>query len=569
MLKTLRIRNLAIVEELNVTFGAGLNVLTGETGAGKSIVVDALALVSGDRADASMVRSGAERAIVEAELEIPQGSPVHAIARERGVDIEGGTLVVRREIAPSGGGRVLINGSPSTVAVLRRLGDCLVELHGQHEHQSLLSQSRHAELLDDLGEHGELLERVAADHADVLLKRRNLEELMARSADREAHSEQLRVIVREIDAVTPKEGELEALERERAVLRNSGTVAQLLDESVEMLYDGEVTAAALAAGAARRSAALAEIDPSLEEVHRRVESARVELEEAGAALRDYRDRTDFDPHRLESVEARRAALENLLLRYGADESAVLERRAGAAAELKSIESLDDTETRLRDAVVEAEVRYLEGAALLSRGRRAAAKRIQPRVEAELAELALPAARFEIDLKAARGEQLRQGGRRGALNPRGFESVEFLLSANTGEPARPLARIASGGELARIMLSLHVVLESAGEGRVLVFDEIDAGVSGAVADTVGVRLAALADRHQVLCVTHLPQVAAHAERHYHVAKRVVGKRTQVEVAALEGEQRVKQLAHMLGGHSVTSASTQNAAELIAAAEARKA
>ena len=569
MLKTLRIRDLAIIEDLSVEFGGGLNALTGETGAGKSIIVDALGLAAGDRADSTSIRHGADRAIVEAAFVVAEDSPLRDLAARKGVDLDDDTLVVRREVARSGGGRVLLNGSPSTVTVLRELGDGLVELHGQHEHQSLLSPARHRELLDEFGAHREASRRVEARHGAVLEARERLAEIRGRAGERDALLEDLTATLREIDSVAPRPGELDALDRERTILQNSGSMAELLEESVTLLYEGDTTAASLAAAAARRVESLAKLDPALEPVAQRVETARVELEDAGAALRDYRDGGDFDPARLEEVEARRAALERLLLRYGPDEAAALERREAAHAELEALGNLADLETAAVEAVEEAESAYVEAAARLGRARSKAAGRMKPRIEAQLEALALPRARFEIAFAPARGDRIERDGKPWPLGRRGAERAEFLLAANPGESTHALAKVASGGELARIMLSLHMVLEQAGRGRVLVFDEVDAGVSGAVADAVGGRLGELAAKHQVLCVTHLPQVAAHAERHYHVGKRVTGRRTTVDIASLSGEQRVGELARMLGGKEITPASTRNAAELLAAAEARRA
>jgi len=477
--------------------------------------------------------------------------------------------VVRREVAPSGAGRVFLNGSPSTVTVLRELGDRLVELHGQHEHQSLLSPARQRELLDDFGAHHDALTRVEVRHAAVLEAREGLAEIRGRAAERDARIEELGATLREIDAVAPRPGERDALDRERTILQNSGSMAQLLEESVGLLYEGDSTAASLAAAAARRVESLAKLDPELDSVARRVDAARVELEDAGAALRDYRDRGEFDPARLEEVETRRAALERLLLRYGPDEASALERRDEVHVELEALGKLADLEASAVEVVERAEAAYVDAARRLGRARSAAATGMKPRVEAQLEALALARARFEIAFSPARGDEIERSGKRWPLGARGAERAEFLLAANPGESTHALAKVASGGELARIMLSLHMVLEKAGRGRVLVFDEVDAGVSGAVADAVGGRLAELATKHQVLCVTHLPQVAAHAERHYHVGKRVVGRRTTVDIASLSGEQRVGELARMLGGKEITPASTRNAAELLAAAEARRA
>jgi DNA repair protein RecN (Recombination protein N) len=570
MLKTLRIRSFAIIEDLTVEFDAGLNVLTGETGAGKSIVVDALGLAAGDRADTSMIRSGDGRAVVEAVFRVAPGSEARAVLDARGVDPEGEDVIVRREIATSGGGRVFINGSPSTVTVLREIGDLMVELHGQHEHQSLLSAERHREALDLFGDHADLAEATAAAYNEVLASRERLQDLRDRSRERESLAESLRLTVAEIDAVAPRPGELDDLDRRRKRLQNAEQIATALDEAVRLLYEGDPTAGSLAAAAARRADTLAELDPDLAEIASRIRAAGLELEDAGSGLRDYRDGNSFDPTRLEEIETRRAAISSLLLRYGPDESAAIARRDAAADELEELGDLVTEEARAAEAVAVAERDYADAAGELSRARETAAGGLAPRVEKQLRALALGKARFRVETAPARGSETVEG-RSGpvALHPRGAERVEFLLAANPGEEARPLARVASGGELSRVMLALHVVLERAGGERVLVFDEVDAGVGGATADAVGARLAGLGSLQQVLCVTHLPQVAAHAEHHYHVRKRVVAGRTRAELATLDGDERVDELARMLGGKEITAASRRNAVELLSAASARTA
>jgi len=562
MLTTLRVRDIAIIEDLVVEFGPGLNVLTGETGAGKSIVVDALALAAGERADARLVRSGASRAVVEAVFAPPPGGDWSRLLEERGIDGSTSEIVVRREVAAEGAGRIYLNGSPCALAVVREIGELLVELHGQHEHQSLLSVERHQELLDRFGEHEEILARVGAAHERVLEIVRNKARLEERKAERGGRAEDLARRIREIDAVSPRAGEYESLETERRILKNAGRLAELLDEAIAALYDGEPAAAALGAAAARRVAELAQIDPALEDLARRLETARLELEDAGATLRDYKDRTDFDPDRLESATSRLAALDRLRLHYGPDEEAVLRSREEAARELAQIENVDAEMERLAAELAGAEEEYRRAASALSKARGAAGRRLKPRIEMQLASLALPKARLDVAFTPARGRslELRAAGDT-VLHPRGSERVEFLLAANPGEPARPLSKVASGGELSRVMLALHAVLDGAGQGRVLVFDEVDAGIGGAVADAVGARLSQLALRNQVLCVTHLPQVAAHADRHYHVHKRTVSGRTRAEVRALSGDERVDELARMLGGKGITDASRRNARVLL--------
>jgi len=553
MLKTLRIRNLVTIEELRVEFGPGLNVLTGETGAGKSIVVDALGLASGERGDSALVRAGSDRAVIEAAFDGPGKDWWTALLTQRGLDAAD-ELVVRREIAAEGAGRVLINGSPATVGVLRELGDALVELHGQHEHQGLLSPERHVELLDTFGGNDDALAAVAAAHREAVGAQERLSSLAALGREGRVRAERLRDTLREIRSVDPKPGELEALRRDRAILQNGARVAQLLDEALSRLDEGDGPAIAAVHTAQRRVAELSRIDPSLEGLALRLDSARLEIEDARDTLAAYRDGADFDPARLESIESRRAALERLLLKWGPTEDDAVSAAAAADKELSTIDNLDAEIAEATAALVHATAAYEAAARVLSKRREAAAARLTPAVEAELKPLAFGKARFTVALTPQRLP----------LHAAGAERAEFFLAANPGEPARPLARAASGGELSRLMLALHVVLDAAGAGRVLVFDEVDAGVSGAVALAVGARLARLAARHQILCVTHLPQVAAHADGHYHVSKRIASGRTHTEIVPLTGDGRIDELARMLGGRQATDASRENAAELLAEA-----
>jgi DNA repair protein RecN (Recombination protein N) len=567
MLSTLRIRRLAIIEDVTIEFGPGLNLLTGETGAGKSILVGALGLVTGERGDPSRVRSGADRAWVEAVFGAPYAPAVLEVVLGQGLELaEDGALVLRREIAVSGGGRVFINGSPATVAALRELGGRLLELHGQHEHHSLCSVERQQEILDRFGAHDGALEAVRQGYRDAVEARRRLELLEAAARDRDQQVAELRRQIREIEAVSPRPGEREALELERRRLRHAGEIAELLAEAVSQLYEGEPSGAALACAAARRVARLAELDPALGELARRIEAARLELQDAGAALRDYRDRADFDPARLEEVERRRAAIDRLCSRHGVDDAELLALRDRARGELEQLEHLGEDRDRAAAQAERAAAAYAAACAELSAARQRAVARLVPAVRRQLEALALARARFEVGVVVAPGPQVGDRWAGLPLHARGAERVEFRIATNPGEEPRPLARIASGGELSRIMLALHVVARSGEEGRSVVFDEVDAGVGGATADAVGARLAGLARRCQVLCVTHLPQVAAYADHHYHVAKRVVGGRTRVEVGALSEDGRVDELARMLGGRRVSAGSRKNAAELLAAASA---
>jgi DNA repair protein RecN (Recombination protein N) len=553
MLKTLRIRNLATIEDLRIDPGDGLNVLTGETGAGKSIVVDALGLALGARGDSGLVRAGADRAVIEAAFAAHDAVALAAALDRHGIDAGEGELIVRREVAAAGAGRVLINGSPSTVAALREVGEHLADLHGQNEQQGLLSPERHLELLDAYGKHAALLDDVASTHAALVAARERAAGLVRMGREAADRENALRETIREIRGVAPKEGELDTLLRDRILLQNGARVAELLDESLARLDEGHESAVARVHGCERRVAELAAIDPTLEELAQRLVSVRLELQDARDTLSSYRERFDFDPARLEAMETRRAALAHLLLKWGPAEADAVAAAIAAEAELATLANLEGERAAAEAATAEALKAYGVAAAALTAKRHGAARRLGPAVQAELAPLALPKARFEVAFTTRSGE-----------HPKGGERAEFMLAPNPGEAARPLGRAASGGELSRVMLALHVVLDAAGDHRALVFDEVDAGVSGAVALAVGARLAGLARRHQVLCVTHLPQVAAHANGHYHVHKRVAGGRTHTGVEALAGEARVEALARMLGGRQATTASRENAAELLAEA-----
>ncbi len=564
MLKTLRIRNLVTIEELRIEFGPGLNVVTGETGAGKSIVIDALGLAAGERGDSSLIRSGADRSVIEAAFDHAPRGPLATVLTERGLDTAEGEIVVRRELSASGQGRVLVNGSPATVTVLREIGGHLVDLHGQDEHQGLLGSERHIELLDTFGGHMEAIAAVAAAYRVAVEAGGRVARLFELKREGRLRADALRETVSEIRGLDPKSGEVESLRRDRAILQNGARVAELLDEAIHRLDGGDDPAIAAVHTAERRVAELGRIDSSLEALAGRLASARLELEDARDTLGAYRDRANFDPARLETIESRRVALERLLLKWGPTEDDAARVADAAERELKTLDNLDGEAALAGAALAEARAAYIASARVLTEVRGRAAARLGPAVEAELKPLAFGKARFEVALTPSRGPAVEPGTDPVPFHPTGAERAEFLLAANPGEAARPIGRAASGGELSRLMLALHVVLDGAEPGRVLVFDEVDAGVSGAVAVAVGARLARLATRHQVLCVTHLPQVAAHAHGHYHVSKRVVAGRTHTDIVSLTGEERVDELARMLGGRKATSASRENAAELLAEA-----
>jgi DNA repair protein RecN (Recombination protein N) len=576
MLKTIRILNLAVIQEACVEFGPGLNLLTGETGAGKSILVDSLGLIRGDRADGGLIRKGEDRALVEAVFELPADHPAIIALEERGIPVssetgESSDLIVRRELRAAGAGRAFINDSPCTVGTLREVTSTLIDLHRQHDQQSLLSREYHLVTLDRFGGYVDLQSetRLAAGKVRQALRRQ--EELRDMAGRRGRRLEELQAIIDEIEQVAPRAGESEELGRQRAILRNAGALQRLLEElqlSLESTGDGAVRQVSRAESSLQD---LAELAPELAPLGAQLEQARIELEDIVASLGNFQARVTADAREdpataLEDLESRLAALESLRIRYGRDEAAVLESCREAAAELSTLADLDQ-EVVLAEQERQAAVdRYLDSAGRLTQARAKAATRLGPRFRKELAGLAMAQARFEVRFQPSAGDVVSgSDGRSGVLALTGLEKAEFLLGANPGEPSVALARSASGGELSRVMLALHGVLGRADHGsRSLIFDEIDSGIGGEAADRVGSRLKALACGTQVLCVTHLPQVAAYAARHHAVGKRVSRGRTQVTVQTLGAEERVAELARMMSGRVITPVTLKGAAEMIAVA-----
>jgi len=566
MLHTLRIRQFVIIEDLTIEFGPGLNLLTGETGAGKSILVDALGLISGDRADRAMVRSGEEQAVIEALFDLDGNDAAREWAVQHGLQqvSDDGECLIRREVRTNGAGRIWVNGSPCTLSLLRDLTARLLELHGQHQQQSLISPASHLTLLDRFAGNGLLRNEVAEAYTAVRQAREALTTLRENLEAREERVVQLREAIEEIDQAALRPGELAELERDRLRLQHAGRIGELVEELVRLCYDGEPCASTLTASAARHAGELAGIDAEIGELAERLQSAAVELQDAGSFFRDYRDRMDLDPQRLEQIQARQVELERLLLKHGADEQAVLDRRELLAGELVELDRGEDAVADGEQELRRIEADYARCAFALGERRREAAPRLSEAVQRQLEALALPKARLALRLTDSAQETVEGEEGSLSLSPRGAERAELELAANPGEPLRPIGRAASGGELSRVMLALNVVVDGSGGSGSVVFDEVDAGVGGATADAVGSRLARLARGRQVLCVTHVPQVAAYADRHYQVSKKVVGKRTRTSIVTLDVTHRVDELARMLGGKSPTAASKRHASEMLAAA-----
>jgi DNA repair protein RecN (Recombination protein N) len=568
MLAELRIRDLGVIDDARLEVSAGLNVLTGETGAGKTMVVDALALLLGGRADPGAVRAGRPAALVEGRLQTGDDAQVAAALATAGVDDEEGEVVVARQVLVEGRSRAQLQGRMATVAAVADVVRPLVEVHGQHEFQDLLRPGVQRDLLDRYAGEAVLGPRAAfaAGWRRLRAVTRELDELVARAREREREIDLLRHQLDEIEAAQVRVGEEAELAAEAERLANAEALQQSAALAHQLLEDDEDAGAATALGAAARAVhGPGAHDRALGELAERAQSLAAEVGDLASSLRAYAEGVLVDPGRLEEVNVRMALLRDLERKYGDDEEAVLAFAGKAAARLAELEG-----GTLRSEALEAEAAELRrdlavtGAALTA-ARQQAAARLGEALRAELADLAMPSARVEVAVEQDPDDDgLEVDGRCLAATEDGLDRVDIRLAAHPGAPLRPLGRAASGGELSRVMLALRVVLAAVDRTPTLVFDEVDAGVGGRTAAAVGRRLAQLARRHQVLVVTHLPQIAAHADRHFTVEKHSAEGTTSTHVRLLDDAGRVGELSRMLAGMEGSGLAQAHAEELLAAA-----
>jgi DNA repair protein RecN (Recombination protein N) len=567
MLRELRIRNLAVIEEVAVPFGPGFNVLTGETGAGKSILIDAILLLLGGRAQLELIRTGADGARIEAVFDVDPRGPVAQFLDEAGAPLDDGELILKRELLRSGRSRAFANDSPCTLALLDRIGTHLVELHGQHEHQLLLQAGRQLDLLDQYADAVDEREAMGALVKEWQSAREEMDQLRESERDRAQREDLYRFQLSEIDGARLQPGEEENLRAERRRLQHAERLAEGLSQLLVSLYDDRDSALTRFHRAEQMLTDLGKIDPDLTAPAEHLASARVHLEEAVAAMRSLRDRITFDPGRLEEIDARLDALTKLKRKYGESVEAILSHREKVADELMLLERHDETVAALEERLGTLATRAAATALALSARREEAARRLERLVQKEIRGLGMEKAIFRVSLHRERGAAsgLIAGESGWRVTPRGVDQAEFLLSANPGEEPKALTRVVSGGELSRTMLGLKVILARVDQTPSLVFDEVDSGIGGRIADVVGQTLRRTAEGRQVLCVTHLPQIAAYGHHHLLVTKSVRGSRTQTDVLPLDDRQRVEELARMLGGEQVTETARRHAKTLFAEAQ----
>ncbi len=558
MLTELRITNFAVIERLSLSVDSGFTVLTGETGTGKSLLIDAVALLVGGRVSSDQIRFGEDEAQLEASFQIPVNHPLLQRLRTQGIlgpnDSE---LIIRRIIARSGRNRVYLNGVLSPVHMLEEFGGTLIDIHGQHDQQSLLSSSAQLEVLDAFGRLQDLRGQYQAAHQEWSRSRQQRAELAAANDQRRQQQDLLNFQRQELDEAACRIGEEEALQVERQRLASSRRLMELVSEALEQLQgDGQGIVSSLVL-TERALGELFHLDPEMKATADLTSEARVLLKEVTDSLRQYTDRLDADPTRLTAIEDRLALIQKMKKKYGGTLEAVLATHSRVKEELELLGRSENELDHYDRLIHEQQQIVAELARRLSTKRAEAAKRLTKLVGKELDVLKMGPVQFVVQVLPVESE--------GDYGLDGVDRTEFLLSTNSGEPLKPMARVASGGELSRVMLALKSVLAEVDHVPVLIFDEIDTGVGGAVAATIGKRLRALGQYHQVLCITHLPQVASQAEHHFCVEKSDVKGRTVAKVRALGGPSRESEIARMLGGERVTQKTRATAAELIAGAQ----
>jgi DNA repair protein RecN (Recombination protein N) len=569
MLQSLYVRDYALIEELDLEFGSGLNILTGETGAGKSILIGAMSMILGERANTDVVRTGAKKAVVEGIFDDADTERIRAALEENEIDTDPLPRIILRRQITDRGSRGFINDTPATLDVMRAVSAQLIDLHGQHEHQSLLDTDEHLRLLDSFGGLGGLVQhyRTQYDRVAELVEERD--ELRSRERELRQQKELYEFQIEEIDEVNPQPGEEEELQAERRVLENAEQLYASTSGLYEMLYESEDAVHDQLVVARNELQDLARIDDDFEEQLEEIKSATIIVSELANFLQDYNAHIEFDPQRLEEIRERITEIEKLKRKYGGTLEAVLDHREEIGQKYELAEDFEGNLERLEMKIEEAQAKLTDAAQRLHAKRREVAERIEGAIVSELETLGMPDSTFEVRFS-------RQEDAEGWIRPededtayrafrRGMDQVEFYISTNVGIPPKPLTQVASGGEISRIMLALKTILAKSERLPILVFDEIDTGISGDMARRVGESMHDLARYHQIITITHLPQIAALGDTHFKVEKVVEDEKTKTKIHRLDDDEQAGEVATLISGTDVTDAALESARELMASGE----
>jgi len=550
MLSHIRIRNFAIIDHLDLNFKNKLTTLTGETGAGKSILLGALGLLLGDRADSDSVRAGSSKAEISAEFDISKLNHVNEWLTDKELDADGDCLL-RRRLSADGRSRAFINGTPVPLQDMRQLGEMLVDIHGQHEHQSLMKPDMQRQLLDDYAQHAKLLNDIKTAFNDWNIKKEKLNELQTSCKDKNDRLDLLRYQVTELEDLSLSEGETDKLQNEHQTLANADQLSDNTASALDALYDAEDTSIHLQLSKeVSKIEDMISTDDSLSPAFEMLSEAMVQIEESASLLRDYKDNLNSDPQRFEEVETRLGIIHDLSRKHHVEPDQLINLSNVLSAELNELDNVDENLSQLETAVEKLAKKYNTLAKKLSDSRTKTSIKLNKQIGKSMQTLGMSGGQFKIQITAKENP-----------SSNGQDQIEYMVSTNTGQPYKALAKTASGGELARISLAIQMITAQQGRIPTLIFDEVDSGVGGGIAEIVGKHLRLLGESRQVFCITHLPQVASQAHHHMQVYKHSDGKETRTEIIPLEMEQRVDEISRMLGGLEITQQTIDHARDML--------
>lgn len=567
MLKSFEVKDYALIEHIVVEFGSGLNIITGETGAGKSILVDAMSLLLGERASTEVVRKGAQKSFVEGIFNVKANKNIKKLLDENEIECDD-ELIIRREISLKGSNRCFINDSPANLNIVKEIGNLLVDLHGQHEHQSLLRTETHIDYLDEFGDYEELIQRYRNAYSELLNKENELKGLIAKENSIKENKEIYSFQIKEIDNVSPQEDEDEKLNEELKILEHSEKLAELTLEIYKLLYEAENSLQDSLGKVKNHLQKLNEIDKSFSESLNEVESASALIEDISAFVRSYNAKVDVNPEEVEKKRERLSSINLLKKKYGGSVKNILEHRKKIGEEFELAENFAGKIKNLEDEIFELRKKAGSLAGNLSKHRTSSSKKIKTGIESTLKELGIEHPQFKTNIEREESENNEDvfiDGKFYKSSYKGIDDVEFFISTNPGEDLKPLAKVASGGEVSRIMLALKSTLAKNDKLPLLIFDEIDSGISGRIAQKAGKTLKELSSFHQVISITHLPQIAGFADHHFHIEKAESDGRIISSLKKLNNKERITEVARLLSGETITESSLKSARELISPKE----
>ncbi|MFZ1279967.1 MAG: DNA repair protein RecN [Ignavibacteriaceae bacterium] len=565
MLKSLEIKDYALIDHINVEFGKGLNIITGETGAGKSILIDAMSLLLGERASTEVVRKGAQKSFVEGIFDVEQNKKVKSLLEENEIEFQP-ELIIRREISLKGSNRCFVNDSPVSLNVVKELGDLLVDLHGQHEHQSLLRPETHIDFIDEFANNFKLLDEYKIVYKDLNTKQNELKDLKSKEDSLKEKKEIYNFQIKEIDVVNPQPEEDELISNELNILENSEKLLELTDEVYDKLYDGEPSVTDLLGETKHKLNQLASIDKSFLESEGECDSALAIVKELANSLRSYKSKIDVDPKEVERKRERLGSINLLKKKYGGSITKIIEHRVKIGKEFELADNFSEAINKLEKEILSLKKITGESAEKLSIVRKKQADKVETEVKKVLTQLGIPDSIFKVIITQSETDKndshsVILKNKNYNCTETGIDEIQFYISTNVGEDVKPLVKVASGGEISRIMLSLKTILAKSDKLPLLIFDEIDTGVSGRIAQKVGAALKDLASFHQIISITHLPQIAGMADHHFAVEKNQVDHRAVSSIKKLKDDERINEVAKLISGEELSKASIESAKQLI--------